>query len=1397
MRAVRSREVRRTTDSGYGEGSARQEDRTGRRGTEMASEPQGAGKRSLIQLRVGPQAPQPTEPSRRTLTEQLVPIQAQRAEPGNATAGGPPPTGGGGAPLPADVRAQMEAVLGANFAAVRVHVSPYAEAIGAHAFTRGTDLFFAPGAYDPTSQQGLQLLGHELVHVMQQAQGRVPANAKIDGAPANTDASLEQEADEIGAKAARALPPGPRDGAAPAHPTMPSGNADHSPAQRKAAPDADQGAVPAGPHIDELEQADAATPSTEVAPGPPIQRETRKPKKREYVSFKIAVRREMTGEEFKTAANLQVFGVASVRSGWKNVKDHYGPADSPVEIGVELSLLQRVRGAAVASTGIDVDDHGKVAGADARARNFLAQPGSGEKSALLQEIDRRYHAATGTPDGMQIKPGETANAGLWNSIRDEVLFQHEYIVNLPDRVKRLIRVTIKGRQLAPADYDQLFRIAKRIEGMPPGQPADYASKVTASTTSLDELDASIDRYLGEMATRKQDADEHDRTMTRLAGLEEVYKRFRLWQTLEAVSPGAGDDVKPELEASLKAHGFCGGVPEFDAHVKKFLAGFETESARTVGDLLQKYAGRMYREGERYQDPEQVSALHAKLGGVRTNYAVVQDKNKIMDEEHHKQDAARERSRLPGQGGTTPEPTPRFKQAEKEALAARDAAKAEIKGLERDHPIFQNDDALPPDERIDKVALATASETSLQGVLLGYIAKRGEAIEEARGELAGKPELVYRMDKLLPQFYAQQGIQPGSIHDQIIQDKRKEDRIQKIVVGILLAVVAIALTVVSLGTATPALVAAGAAAGAFGISAYQAYEEYKEYTENQKLADVGLVDDPSVVWLVVAVVGAAADMGAAFKAIKGLGAAARALNAGGEISQFNRAVRALEEAGEIDARIARAAERAAAARSGFSDASGELAKILAVRAYSFPGPFTDPDVYQQLVKMASAKFKEIGNNGLIWLEELKRARVAAKLGEMSPEELAKAKQAWEEGIRAVDDAARELAPGADKIAALKKSLTPVLPHAGDVSGPSLVMLDKLDRSVLPKLKAAEAAELDRLGKMLVEDPALGERLAKANNPYGALKKAKTVREMDNALFTGRLGELKVNAVRIGPAADKSGIPAVELARLTDADLEALGEGDRLIAEARQGFGPGEADLGKLASAQAEFGNVTGVANSTRDELRAAIAHQHGLSDLPFMRNPGEALAAKFSDIPKASMDALVKRHPDALRALENASKQGVEAVVKAFESSASPKDVEDILRSYMYKAQKKARKGVTSGLEVSDDVGGRLEESLDNLAQARKQDHPFGFKDKAQYEQFITTVDSEVASRGIKGKAKVQGSAMHSKTPGDIDMEIVVDQPEFERLSEQFLKNARDARAKKRSQGEHQEEQDTIVRVLSP
>jgi len=113
------------------------------------------------------------------------------------------PGNGGGAAMPEDVRGKMEASLGADFSPVRIHEGPQAEAIGALAYTQGTDIHFAPGQYQPSSQRGQELLGHELTHVVQQSQGRVGATTQAKAVNINNDASLEREADEMGARAAR------------------------------------------------------------------------------------------------------------------------------------------------------------------------------------------------------------------------------------------------------------------------------------------------------------------------------------------------------------------------------------------------------------------------------------------------------------------------------------------------------------------------------------------------------------------------------------------------------------------------------------------------------------------------------------------------------------------------------------------------------------------------------------------------------------------------------------------------------------------------------------------------------------------------------------------------------------------------------------------------------------------------------------------------------------------------------------------------------------------------------------------------------------------------------------------------------------------------------------------
>lgn len=106
--------------------------------------------------------------------------------------------------MPAPVRSKMENSLGNSFSDVKIHKdSPQAESMGALAFTQGSNVHFAPGQYNPQSQSGQALLGHELTHVVQQRAGRVAAPQQSKGAPINADPSLETEADNLGAKAAK------------------------------------------------------------------------------------------------------------------------------------------------------------------------------------------------------------------------------------------------------------------------------------------------------------------------------------------------------------------------------------------------------------------------------------------------------------------------------------------------------------------------------------------------------------------------------------------------------------------------------------------------------------------------------------------------------------------------------------------------------------------------------------------------------------------------------------------------------------------------------------------------------------------------------------------------------------------------------------------------------------------------------------------------------------------------------------------------------------------------------------------------------------------------------------------------------------------------------------------
>ena len=907
--------------------------------------------------------------------------------------------------LPAALRQTMERALGGDFSGVRIHQDDSPRAYGARAYARGSDVHFAPGEFDPDSVAGQVLLGHELVHVLQQAAGLVAATTTIDGTAISDDADLEVDAATRGADAvgqgASPTGEGAVSGAVTPQPGVVAGEVTDQtgPTELDETPDADVGPAPAGQVVQLGGKAKAR-----------------------YVAFSITVSQTMTAAEFTALADQQIHGGPVTGATWSGVKDTYTPADSPVVVNVDVGLLRRDRDLASKQRGIDVDAGGGVAGAKARAARFRGLPPSQLRTQLIEEIDRRYHKARGAAPGTKIASPQSGEADLWRMIRDEVLFQQEYLGNLPDKVKQVIKVGITGRVLSPADYEQLFRIAKRIDAMPVGEVADYVAKITGSTTDLDAFEKSLERFATEHAARAKTTAQREANQHRLLGMEAVYRTYQLYRstlTSEAVTAGAAmsgagmpgapaaipipglaasDMIRARLITELAPFGFT-SVSDFELAIADFRHSFETNSAQIAIDILDRFAGTLYTESKRYADPGEVAALYGKLSGYRDQFAIFEKNAKIAND--YKRDA--EAARIPGQAHLQPKIGPHEAQvAYDTAVAAKAAAQAEFVGLAQSYPIFA-EEGLPDDRKFDKIALAKTDEASLGAFLLRQVAKRQADVAEAKRLIGEDRQRIYKLDKLMPRFYSEQHIEAGSIYDLIITDQLHSDLVAKIAVGIALAVAAIALAVISFGTATPAIIAAGASALTFGISAYSAYEEYRTYTEGKGLAAVGFADDPTVVWLVISVVAAAVDLGAAAKALSKLGPAAKALNVGGSYGEYVQVVAALKKDAVIEEKIAQAALKAGAARKTALAAGEELSQVLAAHGGSLAKAFTDPQVYELLVRLAVARLKEGMHSSVVYVQELRKARALAKLGDLTPEEMVKAKQAWEDAVRLVRSA----------------------------------------------------------------------------------------------------------------------------------------------------------------------------------------------------------------------------------------------------------------------------------------------------------------------------------------------------------------------------------------------------------
>lgn len=96
--------------------------------------------------------------------------------------------------LPDNLKAGIESLSGIDMSDVQVHKNSARPAqLNALAYAQGSNIHLAPGQE--------QHLPHEAWHVVQQRQGRVAPTLQAKGTFINDDSRLEQEADQMGAKA--------------------------------------------------------------------------------------------------------------------------------------------------------------------------------------------------------------------------------------------------------------------------------------------------------------------------------------------------------------------------------------------------------------------------------------------------------------------------------------------------------------------------------------------------------------------------------------------------------------------------------------------------------------------------------------------------------------------------------------------------------------------------------------------------------------------------------------------------------------------------------------------------------------------------------------------------------------------------------------------------------------------------------------------------------------------------------------------------------------------------------------------------------------------------------------------------------------------------------------------
>jgi len=557
-----------------------------------------------------------------------------------------------------------------------------------------------------------------------------------------------------------------------------------------------------------------------------------------------------------------------------------------------------------------------------RAEHFKTLPKE-QQQAINEEADKEFwdksHYKVGAKLGASADDKKMADT--WKLVRGELIAKQEAIAALPPDMQKFLFDEQAPTTLSPADYETALRIAQKVAVLSTADLSEYKSRTTSKTADWKVYEASLDRFLAEHKERVDTAKERDKVQTRLYGIEALYDRYRLYVSmlttssiaagLGASSPqsagmglgtlSASERIRQELEADLIKAGFPGGIADLEKLIKSYEALFEKETLTLANTMLEQYEHVLWVQQQQYATPAASQALYQSLSQNQAGKEYEQA-DKIRSD--HAQmpmtpDEMAEQSYWVGQRN--------------EALARGDQkVRSGAASAGAGNPLVNNSD-------FDREALARAgSQSEVQSILMGYIAARQKDIATTRQNLADKPTMIYGLDKLLEVAFKKLNVTGAPIYGKIVRNHISDVHWTEAIPKLIVAVIAVGAGLLSAGTGTVAVLAAGAA---LGIGAAQALETYHDYESGSAAAGAQLLSEsPSFAWVIVALVGAGIDLavlGATIKAsLQAMKPAIETFNAGGSVEKLGQDLEALEKLSKIDATMRANVMRAAAAQAKY-------------------------------------------------------------------------------------------------------------------------------------------------------------------------------------------------------------------------------------------------------------------------------------------------------------------------------------------------------------------------------------------------------------------------------------------------------------------------------------------------